>query len=62
MIRKSHLKYTKRDNQPMERSLLLFENSVKSKITLNRSEVKKIVDALRPNVAKPRREMKNFKP
>ncbi len=33
MIRKSPLKYTKRDNQPMERSLLLFENSVKSKIT-----------------------------
>jgi len=33
MIRKSPLKYTERDNQPMERSLLLFENSVKSKIT-----------------------------
>ena len=33
MIRKSPLKYTEKDDQPMERSLLLFENSVKSKIT-----------------------------
>ena len=33
MITKSPLKYTESDNQPMERSLLLFENSVKSKIT-----------------------------
>jgi hypothetical protein len=33
MITKSPLKYTKRDDQAMERSLLLFENSVKSKIT-----------------------------
>jgi len=33
MIRKSPLKYTERDDQAMERSLLLFENSVKSKIT-----------------------------
>ena len=33
MIGKSPLKYTKDDDQPMERSLLLFENSVKSKIT-----------------------------
>jgi len=33
MIRKSPLKYAERDDQPMERSLLLFENSVKSKIT-----------------------------
>jgi site-specific recombinase XerD len=33
MITKSPLKYTKRDDQPIERSLLLFENSVKSKIT-----------------------------
>ncbi len=33
MIRKSPLKYTERCDQAMERSLLLFENSVKSKIT-----------------------------
>jgi len=33
LIGKSPLKYTERDDQPMERSLLLFENSVKSKIT-----------------------------
>ena len=33
LIGKSPLKYTKSDDQPMERSLLLFENSVKSKIT-----------------------------
>jgi len=32
MIGKSPLKYTKTTDHPMEQSLLLFENSVKSKI------------------------------